>query len=240
MCTVTFIPKENTHFILTSNRDEAPNRETHPPQNQAIKNHSVLAPQDALAGGTWIGSSSKNRTLCLLNGGFTMHQRKKSHTQSRGLVVRELLVADDLFAAIEHADYAKVEPFTLVIVNYEITLTLHELVWDGNEKHLKKLPNKPTVWSSSTLYSEQMKIERKNWFQEFVTQHTLTNQQMLDFHWNTKKDNKEYGVVMDRFFVKTTSTTQIEKFEDGLIMTYYDLQTEKKFVEKLQLIQTVE
>ena len=31
MCTVTYLPLENNNFILTSNRDEDPNRKTIPP-----------------------------------------------------------------------------------------------------------------------------------------------------------------------------------------------------------------
>jgi len=57
MCTVTFIPLENKNFVLTSNRDEAPNRTTIPPRNEGVELVMILAPKDALAGGTWIGSS---------------------------------------------------------------------------------------------------------------------------------------------------------------------------------------
>ena len=240
MCTVTFIPLENKNFVLTSNRDEAPNRNTIPPKNSKVEETIMLAPKDALAGGTWIGSSSKKRTLCLLNGGFDMHQRSSKFTQSRGLVVKDLLTSSDLFASIESADYKKVEPFTLVIVTYENDLELHQLVWDGSKKHLEKLPNNPTIWSSSTLYSEQMKSERKAWFDNFKSVNELTAKSLLDFHWNTRNDNDEYGVVMDRFFVKTTSTTQIEKNQDGVTMSYFDLQNNNSFTEQLEVTQTVE
>ncbi len=38
MCTVTFIPESVSGFILTSNRDEAPNRSTVPPKIYEVKN----------------------------------------------------------------------------------------------------------------------------------------------------------------------------------------------------------
>ncbi len=240
MCTVTFIPLENKNFVLTSNRDEAPNRTTVPPRNDSSERVMLLAPKDALAGGTWIGSSTKKRTLCILNGGFTMHKRSPDFTQSRGLVVKELLVTDDLFAAVESADYTKVEPFTLVIVTYENELQLHQLVWDGVNKHFEKLPNKPTIWSSSTLYSEQMKRERKAWFEDFKKSTQLSAQSLLDFHWNTAKENQEYGVIMDRFFVKTKSTTQVEKMDNIINMRYYDLLNDQHYSEQLQVVQEVE
>ena len=55
MCTITFIPKSNNDFILTSNRDEAPGRETFPPEIYEEEGVKLLYPKDALAGGTWIG-----------------------------------------------------------------------------------------------------------------------------------------------------------------------------------------
>ena len=42
MCTVTIIPKGKNDFILTSNRDEAPNRTSLPPDFYAIKKHTII------------------------------------------------------------------------------------------------------------------------------------------------------------------------------------------------------
>ena len=77
MCTVTVIPKINSElgFILTSNRDEAADREALPPEFYMEKEIKMLYPKDKLAGGTWIGISEKNRLICLLNGEFKPHVR---------------------------------------------------------------------------------------------------------------------------------------------------------------------
>ena len=57
MCTVTFLPLKNDGFILTSNRDEQPNRITHPPLTVVEDETTLLFPKDEIAGGTWIGTS---------------------------------------------------------------------------------------------------------------------------------------------------------------------------------------
>ena len=42
MCTVSFIPKTKGDFILTSNRDESPNRNKIPPNFYDLNNTSLL------------------------------------------------------------------------------------------------------------------------------------------------------------------------------------------------------
>jgi hypothetical protein len=46
----------------------------------------------------------------------------------------------------------------------------------------------------------------------------------LQFHKTAGKDNKDFGVIMDRGFVKTTSITQVKKKSDILEMHYENLQ----------------
>jgi uncharacterized protein with NRDE domain len=85
MCTVTLIPKGTNNFVLTSNRDEAPNRHTLSPDFYNIENTKLLFPKDEVAGGSWIGVSEKQRVLCILNGGFEKHERKATYRLSRGV-----------------------------------------------------------------------------------------------------------------------------------------------------------
>ena len=61
MCTVTYLPLPNNNFILTSNRDETPLRKTIPPKTYIENGVALIYPKDELAGGTWIGTSNKNR-----------------------------------------------------------------------------------------------------------------------------------------------------------------------------------
>ncbi|MFD0991490.1 NRDE family protein [Mariniflexile jejuense] len=224
MCTVTIIPKGNTDFVLTSNRDEAPNRKSLPPKIYLENDTKLLFPMDELSGGTWVGLSEKNRVVCTLNGGFVKHEHKQNYRKSRGIVTIDFLLSENLLSTIETYNLENIEPFTMVLIDWNLTLKFYELVWDGETKHLVKLPLEPKIWSSSTLYNKTMKEERLQWFEDFKVASPLDAQSLLKFHKTTAINNKDYGIVMNRGFVKTTSITQIEKFDESFEMYHENLQ----------------
>lgn len=239
MCTVTIIPRGKNDFILTSNRDEAPNRTSLPPDIYKVKNTKMLFPKDELAGGTWIGVSEKNRLICLLNGGFICHERKAAYRMSRGVVVNDLLASEDVVTSIENYNLVDVEPFTLVIADWNANLKFFELVWDGMEKHFSVLPLEPKIWSSSTLYNDDMKKERLQWFEDFKTNKKLDAVALMNFHETAGHDNEDYGVIMNRHYVKTTSITQVEKNEETVDMRFNNLQKNKVSIKTFKLQQIV-
>ena len=96
MCTVSYIPLAGDDFILTSNRDETPLRKTIPPETYTENTLQITYPKVKLAGGTWVGVSSYQRVICLLNGAFEKHKREKTYRLSRGVVVKNLLACDDV------------------------------------------------------------------------------------------------------------------------------------------------
>ncbi|TJY36472.1 NRDE family protein [Pontimicrobium aquaticum] len=232
MCTVTLIPKGLNDFVLTSNRDEAPNRTTLPPKFYQVNKIKLLYPKDEVAGGSWIGLSNKQRVLCVLNGGFKAHERKASYRLSRGIVLKDLLVADNLNKAIEDYNLEDIEPFTLVIVEWNSKMEFKELVWDGTTKHFSNLPLEPKIWSSSSLYNAEMKQERLQWFDDFKEKDDFSLNSIMKFHKTAGNENEDFGVIMDRFFVKTTSITQIIKTNNDINMSFENLQT-KSFSEQL-------
>lgn len=234
MCTVTIVPIGKNDFVLTSNRDEAPHRVSIAPEVYTINNTKLLFPKDQLSGGTWIGVSEKNRMVCVLNGGFVKHKREINYRLSRGVVAKDFLIADFIKPTINTYNLSNIEPFTMVIVDWNSALKLYELVWDGTSKHFSELPLEPRIWSSSTLYSFEMKKERYEWFENFKSSQNLVANTLLEFHKTAGGNNLDFGVVMDRGFVKTTSITQIQKSEDKLDMVYENLQTQ--VITKNQLI----
>tara|TARA_R110002073_G_scaffold161723_3_gene317360 strand:- start:5966 stop:6691 length:726 start_codon:yes stop_codon:yes gene_type:complete len=234
MCTVTLVPLGKNDFVLTSNRDEAPHRTTLSPDFYTVENTKLLFPKDEVAGGSWIGVSEKQRVLCVLNGGFDMHRRKNSYRLSRGIVMKDLLVSNNLDKSIEDYNLDGIEAFTLVIVEWNSTLEFKELVWDGTRKHFSNLPLQPKIWSSSSLYNTKMKQDRLQWFKDFKTENNLYSNAILKFHKTAGEGNEDYGVIMDRIFVKTTSITQIKKNESEVVMTFENLQTNSKTEHKFQ------
>ena len=223
MCTVTFLPLKNSGFILTSNRDETPLRETIPPKKYEENGVEMVFPKDKLAGGTWIGTSSKNRLVCVLNGAFTKHKRVASYKKSRGIIATDILKSDNLEAYIHALDLTNIEPFTMVLVDWNNNnLNLFELVWDAHKKHINKLKNEPKMWSSSTLYTDEFKEIRQNWFAEWLSDTKFTSKSILDFH-HSEIGAKEQSILMKRPFVETVSITSIKKEHQEIEMLYEDI-----------------
>ena len=127
MCTVTLIPTEENNFVLTSNRDEAPNRNTLLPDFYQIDNTKLLFPKDEVAGGSWLGVSEKQRVLCVLNGGFKMHERKASYRLSRGVVLKDLLIAENIDKAISSYNLEVFVYFLILLLSLLIRVYAHLL-----------------------------------------------------------------------------------------------------------------
>lgn len=239
MCTVTIVPKGKQDFILTSNRDEAPNRVSLPPESYQVNDTLVLFPKDKLSDGTWIGISEVNRVVCVLNGGFERHKRQPNYRKSRGVVAKDFLTYEKLEPSVKIYDFQNIEPFTMVIADWNVNLKFYELIWDGAVKHFTKLPLEPKIWSSATLYNEIMKNERLQWFEDFKAKQVLNKETLLDFHKNTEANNSDYGVVMDRGFVRTTSITQIDKQSDTVTMHYENLKNHSVTNKTFNFSQTI-
>tara|TARA_R110001632_G_scaffold18408_4_gene57042 strand:+ start:9529 stop:10233 length:705 start_codon:yes stop_codon:yes gene_type:complete len=234
MCTVTYLPLKNDGFILTSNRDESPMRKTIHPKKYTENGVELIYPKDELAGGTWIGSSNKNRLVCLLNGGFETHQRNAYYRMSRGVVVKNILSVDDPVDYIKGFNFDTIEPFTIVLVDWSTILAAYELVWDGETIHFEKLKQEPKIWSSSMLYDAQMKSDRNSWFQEWLKNHSEFYQEdILAFHQSTDKGTAATALKMKRSFVETVSVTSFEKRHKESSMKYFDLTAQKSLEIKI-------
>jgi len=234
MCTVTFLPLGNNNFILTSNRDEQKERETLPPKKYIENGIELVFPKDKLAGGTWIGTSSKNRLICVLNGAFENHVKKSSYKKSRGVIAKEILKEDEFELYIENLDLNNIEPFTLIIVDWNNdALNLFELIWDAQIKRFSKLGNEPRIWSSSTLYSNEIKEVRKNWFKNWADENELNLETILQFH-HSELGDKEQSVLMKRSYVETVSITSVIKENQTIKMLYEDVVYQEKIAYKIK------
>lgn len=226
MCTVTFLPKNNGDFIFTSNRDEQPNRKTLMPEIYTVDGVAYLYPKDEKAGGTWIALSENERLVCLLNGAYENHKANGPYAYSRGLVVKEVLEAENVKWAIEDLELEGVEPFTLIAMDWSFMPICIELIWDGVKKDIRILSNKSKIWSSSTLYDKTIKAERESWFSDFQEKYPeATQENILDFHLNDSLGTSETSIKMKRSLVETISVTSIIKQGDCLEMYYLDTLT---------------
>ena len=224
MCTVTYLPLGNNDFMLTSNRDESPKRRTMKPISYQEDGVKLTYPKDVLAGGTWIGLSGKNRLVCLLNGGFDAYKREASYKMSRGIIVKAILKSDDFESYINDFDFVGIEPFTIVLVDWNAKLATYELVWDGSKKHFKELAQEPRIWSSSTLYTQKEKALRTIWFSNWLDKNNeFTQEKILKFHHNSELGSPENSPKMKRLYVETVSITSVKKDASKVVMSYQSL-----------------
>jgi uncharacterized protein with NRDE domain len=220
MCTVTYISPRAGQFVLSSNRDESPNRSV----QSITQENDLLFPRDPGAGGTWICAASNGQVLCLLNGAFEAHVRKAPYRRSRGLMVLDFFNYPSALDFFKTYPFEGIEPFTLIACDGQ---ELWEFRWDGENPHLKELdPREAYIWSSATLYPAEIREKRLSWFENWLQNQPLSAASLLEFHQTAGEGDHWNDVVMDRNgVVKTVSITQVQKNEDSLHMHYFDLLT---------------
>jgi hypothetical protein len=237
MCTVTYLPKNENCFILTSNRDEDLSRPSALPiSNYTIHNKEVYFPKDPKAGGTWI-AKGKDFTVCLLNGAFVPHKSKGNYRKSRGLVVLDFFNYSSQYEFIEKYDFTDIEPFSLLFVKHQDdNLGLCELKWDGEKTHhLNHDSSLPHIWSSVTLYSEAVVKEREAWFYDWVKNNEVfTKDNILMFHHFGGTGNQQNDIVMNRNQKRTVSICCVNKINAiETEMVYEDVINKKIYSNKI-------
>ena len=234
MCTVSFVPVGDK-TIVTSNRDEKIIRPAALlPQKIETSNGLLFYPVDAKAGGTWFIANDRGDVGVLLNGAYQKHVTKERYRKSRGSILPALFTADNILEALDDFDFVGIENCTLVLfVDGELT----ECIWDGENATLTKLDETGRyIWSSVTLYNEEMIAARREWFKEFITENSNPSQEeMIHFHTNTGKGNDEYGLKMNRDnAILTVSITSIAVSEEASQLKYIDC------LQDLNTIHTIE
>jgi len=229
MCTVSFVAA-NGKTIITSNRDEKVIRPSAiEPKNYLINNKNIIFPKDPKAGGTWFAVDESGTVLVLLNGANEKHQVQTPYRKSRGLIVLDVISSfspKDFWGEI---DLNNIEPFTLVLFQDR---ELFQLRWNGIDKEKVALDTaKNYVWSSVTLYSEEIRANRAKWFYSFLDANEIVSEkEMLHFHQHTEKENQENGLVINRNNkLKTLSITQSVIEMNKVSILHYDLIANKDF-----------
>ncbi|MDT8346673.1 MAG: NRDE family protein [Flavobacteriaceae bacterium] len=240
MCTVTYIPMQSG-FVLTSNRDEVSHRPTAMPKIYRQNGIQLLFPKDERAGGTWFAfAPEKQRLACLLNGAFEKHQPSSNYQKSRGKVLLESFEYSDFESFCNSVNLAKVEPFTLLLLDFSEVLRFEEIRWDEvRNLHRKKLQlDQEQIWSSSTLYPKAIRKVRESYFKQWLAKHQEQEDKNI-FNFHTQKHGLSSGddIVMQRQgALQTLSVTQLKVHHEQAVFKYKDLieekNTEMKFHQK--------
>lgn len=234
MCTVSFIRLKDS-VVITSNRDEHLGRENaRAPSFYFEKGQKLIFPKDAKAGGTWFAARENGVVAVLLNGAFESHVAKPPYRKSRGLVLLDLVEANDPQLFFTELDLENIEPFTVVLYQPG---SLHELRWNGKEKFAKQLnEHEHYIWASATLYTPEVIASRKALFEQFVN-HSRDPEPGLvfDFHSNNQGDPENGFIINRQTGMKTFSITQAVVSSGAIRFLHADLLQNKQFVETMQV-----
>ncbi len=133
VCTFTLAWQvfEDAPVVVAANRDEQLGRESEPPARRDWE-RPVVAPQDAEAGGTWIGYNDAGVLVSVTN---RWADTDLAAERSRGLLVRDALRQDTAEDAVRYVerdlDGREYDGFNLVAVDADAALLVE---WDGNRR----------------------------------------------------------------------------------------------------------
>jgi uncharacterized protein with NRDE domain len=135
MCSIVVLrrPSADWPLVFAGNRDEMRDRPWLPPGRHWPDRPEVVAPQDELAGGSWVGVNDHGVLACVLNRYNSLGPAPGK--RSRGELVLEALDHADAAAAAEalaDLDPAAYRSFNLVVADSRDALWLRH-IGDGSE-----------------------------------------------------------------------------------------------------------
>ncbi len=191
-------------------------------QRKSLGTQVLYYPEDLEAHGSWIAFSDKGIAACLLNGGAKSYIRKVPYRKSRGLVVLESFdykTVDEFYSSYNFKD---IEPFTLLIKSRD---EFCKITHDEDETRLAQLnPDTTHIWSSTTLYTKEVREKRRKWFEAWLSKNPELNPDNIRaFHYSAGDGDSENDLVMSRWgILKTLSITQISVRENEADLVYQD------------------
>jgi hypothetical protein len=235
MCTVSFIPSKHG-IIITSNRDEKSLRQQAlAPQIFEVNGRQLVYPVDAKSNGTWFIVNTMGTVGVLLNGAFEPHVVKSEYRMSRGTILPAIFATDNPVEALQKLNLQGIENCTLLLYHEN---ELNEFRWDGESLFSRKLDTThPHIYSSVTLYNEEMIQQRVIWFNEFLSQFPYPTQaDAIHFHSTAEDENKEFGLQMNRNNeMLTVSVTSVCIHQNKARLLYKDCVHEREVIQEVNL-----
>jgi uncharacterized protein with NRDE domain len=191
-------------------------------RQKKVGEKTLYFPEDLEAHGSWIGFYENGTAACLLNGGTKSYKRKAPYRKSRGLVVLESFEYKSVTQFYDRYNFDDIEPFTLIIRS---SSGLYKITHDVDETKLDELNSKETnIWSSTTLYTEEVRNKRQKWFESWLAQKPeFTPDNIRAFHNSAGDGDSENDLIMSRWgMLKTLSITQISVGQSKARLIYQD------------------
>jgi uncharacterized protein with NRDE domain len=124
-------------LVVAANRDEALDRPSGPPRRYPLGERSVLAPEDKVGGGTWLGVNDQGLFVGITN---RFGLPKDPARRSRGRLVEEALgyqSAAEAFEGLDQLSPLKENGFHLVLADRQAAFLIYN---DGAQIHRTSIP----------------------------------------------------------------------------------------------------
>ncbi len=214
MCTVSIIALRSAPgaYRLVTNRDEQRTRATgEAPSWRILGGVRVVAPRDPNAGGTWVATSERGQTLCILNGNLEPPPAPPPRPQSRGSLIGLLMPLGSNEAALDRLRQMDLSPFPpFRLVGVEPTPAgphLFDAFWNRRALVATVDHSLPVCFVSSGL-GDSAVSPRLPLFKEIVVPHPTVASQDA-YHAHTWPERPEISVLMKRRDAMTVSVTSI-------------------------------
>lgn len=224
MCTVSYIPLSDQHYILGSNRDEMKTRPK--ARKPEVKDGGLwIAPTDTSAGGTWIGVNKHGLGFTIINNyqAVPPEESLKKKAKSRGLIIPSLADSENLqsvtgkMQALNPSDY---NPFELIAVQHSPSKIIR-WNWDGYkfEKIIEQV--KPQIFISAGRDIEEITEYRQRIFDEFLSKTKSPKlRDVQQFHEHQHPDSGKLSVAMMQDLVQSVSGCVAEITNKSATITY--------------------
>lgn len=216
MCTVT-IWRDDDHFTVTMNRDDAQSRAESPPTVQRGAKGDFVSPHDVEAGGSWIAANDVGLIACLLN---RYDPAPKGRTSRGDIVLRAMDLPNAQAAALALSpalgDYS---PFTCLLLDREHIVRVD---WNGAHVARETLASKPLEMLTSSSWQEaEVRAKRS----DVISRLTSTRHHLGDsidaFHCHTEVDGDVWTPMMQRPHSHTKSITRVCVSLETTKMSYW-------------------
>ena len=208
MCCLSIYKTKDHKVVITHNRDEQKSRQLAANQliPEIINGRKVWMPKDAQSNGTWIATDGQVAGA-LLNGFKENHVKKDAYRASRGNIIPSLFQMQSIEKFVSDFDPDGYEPFTLVMFGGDDRLL--EYGWDEQKIYITNLDsNLPHIYSSPTLYNNEVKINRAQQFFKWLKNDCSEND-IWHLHATKGKDHNKFLNVDYNQIIRTVALSQI-------------------------------
>lgn len=230
MCTVTFIPFQDSDYVLTQNRDVSIRRpKAEPPDYHDYHGSSLLYPIDVKGGGTWNAVSSTYQAF-ILNGADYDYYPDFEAPKSRGSLCLDLLVNGKEF--MEDHDFRDYDDFTLIFFPRDRASDMDEWRWNGEKLlHRSRPIDEPYMWISRGMYTKDDYTRKRLAFHRFLE--NIRKVEGLPFfediwsfhHRKTVMDQEGFLISRAQHQLGTVSVMQVIQ-ENGVLTSRYEASTD--------------